>query len=120
MLVGAGRDVFVGAGVNVLVGAGRDVSVDVGMDVLVGAGRDVFVGMSSGVLVGAGPDVFVDCGRDVLVGFCGTAVWLGQSAGVGWLILSARLARARSSSMTSCTKAGSSGLRRAVFTPSAL
>jgi hypothetical protein len=105
--------VFVGA-------AGADVFVGAGMDVLVGAGMDVLVAARRGVWVGAGRDVFVDLGRDVLVGFRGAAVWLGQATGVGCVALGTRVARARSSSATSCTKAGSSGLRRAVFTPSAL
>ncbi|MGC1376190.1 MAG: hypothetical protein WA821_08210 [Anaerolineales bacterium] len=56
----------------------------------------------------------------MVVGFRGTAVWLGQSTGVGCVALGARAARAWSSRMTSCTKAGSSGLRRAAFTLSAL
>jgi hypothetical protein len=114
-LVG-GADVLVGEGTDVFVGDGKDVLVVGGMDVFVGDGTDVPVVGGMDVFVSDGKDVFVGVRADVLVGRSAVLV----DSGFGSLTLNTGLPRAWSSRMTSCSNAGSRGLRRAPYSLSAL
>lgn len=94
--------------------------VATGVEVVVDTGRDVSVGKGEVVLVGVGNGVPVEVGRIISVDAAGVSVWLTGLANPGWLTLNIGLLRARSSETASCSRPGSSGLKRTAPATSAL